>query len=270
MNGRKALAPIAAALVALTASVIFVVAAGTGSAAPQAAPTNTQPPAISGTPTEGSTLTASTGQWTGSPTSYEFRWQRCDTDGGSCAGISGANQRTYTLKAVDAGNTLRVRVTAKNPDGENSVTSVPTAVVKAAPAPAPTGCPAGSGVIQADQLAAPARLSIDGQQLSPGVVGLSAQSLTVRFRVSACGGRPVQGALVYVTAVPYNQFSVPSEQQTGADGWAELSMRRLQGFPAARQQQLLVMFTRARKSSENPLGGISTRRLVSFPVRLSA
>ena len=262
--------PLIVALGALATTAIFIAAAGTGSAAKQAAPTNTQPPTVSGTPSEGSTLTASNGQWTGSPTSYDYRWQRCDTTGGSCAGISGAAQRTYVLKAVDNGNTLRVRVTAKNADGENAASSVPTAVVKAAPQPAPTGCPTGTGTIAVDQLTAPARLQIDQQQLTPGVVNRSAQSLTVRFRVSACGGRPVQGALVYVTAVPYNQFSVPSEQQTGGDGWAQLTMQRLRGFPAARQQQLLVMFTRARKSSENALGGISTRRLVSFPVSLTA
>ena len=135
--------PLIVALGALATTAIFIAAAGTGSAAKQAAPTNTQPPTVSGTPSEGSTLTASNGQWTGSPTSYDYRWQRCDTTGGSCAGISGAAQRTYVLKAVDNGNTLRVRVTAKNADGENAASSVPTAVVKAAPQPRSHGLPDG-------------------------------------------------------------------------------------------------------------------------------
>lgn len=258
---------LAGALVAAGAAVGLL--EGTGEAARQVAPANTAPPTISGTAEEGRTLTATRGQWSGTGTiQYAFRWLRCDRDGGSCSGISGATGATYVLKEVDAGNTLRVRVTATNADGSASETSAPTAVVRAAARPAPTGCPAGNGGLAVADLSPPAKLLVDGQQLDPAVVGSSASSLTARFRVTACGGRPVQGALVYVTAVPYNQFTVPPEAQTGADGWAQLTLNRLRGYPATPRQQLLVMFVRARKQGENVLGGVTSRRLVSFPVDL--
>lgn len=232
-------------------------------------PANTDPPTISGSATVGSTLTANPGIWSGAQLTYAYSWRRCDKDGGSCATISGATGKTYALKDVDKGNTLRVRVTAKNTDGSATATSTPTAVVGVATPPVVNGCPSGTGALSATQLAAPARLSIDGQQLAPSVVTRSSGTLTVRFHVSACNGRPVSGAMVYVTGVPYNQFSIPAEQPTAGDGWATVTLQRLRGFPATPAQQLLVLFTRARKAGENPLGGISTRRLVSFPVRLS-
>jgi hypothetical protein len=260
-------------LLALAAALVGVVLGGTGmgTAATTAKPTNQSPPTISGKAQVGQTLTANEGQWTGSPTDYDYAWRRCDADGGSCAQISGANQKTYVLKSVDKDNTLRVRVTAQNADGRTTSTSVPTAVVTEAAAPPPpaTGCESqGTGPVAVGEIKPPNRLLVDRQSIQPAVVGGSTNEVVVRFHVSACSGRPVQGALVYVTAVPYNQFSVPNETPTGADGWVELRMGRLRGYPAASRQQLLVMFVRAREPGGNLLGGISTRRLVSFPVNL--
>ncbi len=160
---------------------------------------------------------------------------------------------------------------AKNADGSAGSTSVPTAVVKAkatTPPPAATGCPSGSGTVDVKDLSLPARLLIGGQSISPSVITRSTQDITVKFHVSACNGRNVQNALVYATAVPFEQFSVPPEASTGADGWATLTMHQDRFFPASQRQQLLAMQARARKSGENVLGGISVRRLVSFPVHL--
>jgi hypothetical protein len=249
--------------------VVLAVIAGRaeiGDAASQAAPANQSPPVISGTTEEGKSLTTTNGTWTGAdPITFAYSWRRCDTEGGSCAVIGGATQNTYALKKVDVGNTLRVRVTATNKDGSTPSTSVPTAVVRAATAP-PSGCD-GNAPIPIASVSLPNQLLIDSQVISPGVVGRSTQTITLRFHVT-CKGKPVQGALVYGDAVPFNQFSTPAEQPTGADGWATLTMNREAGFPAARNQGLLVIFTRARKGGEDVLGGVSTRRLVSFPVDL--
>ncbi len=253
-----------AGLAAVVTSGLLV---GSGDAALAVAPSNTSPPTIAGTTEEGKTLTASRGTWSGTePITYAYSWKRCDTDGGSCATISGAKNTTYTLKAVDAGNTLRITVTAKNTDGSKQATSVPTAVVKAAAVPPATGCgKASGGSIGIGEITSPARLLIDQTQVSPSTISFGTETVTARFHVTACGAS-VQGALLYVTAVPYNQFSIPNEQPTGSDGWATLEFRQIGGFPTTQQQQLLVMFARARKAGENVLGGISTRRLVSFRV----
>ncbi len=260
---------------ALATAVVVTAAiagfAGTGAAADGdatlAPPTVQSPPTISGTPTRGSTLTTSNGTWNGTaPITYRYQWLRCDANGGSCSNIGGATERTYELRNPDIGNTLRARVTATNNDGSAAATSVPTAVVRDA-APAPQGC-AGNAPIPIASVSPPERLTVDRQAISPPVVGRSTESVTLRFHVS-CRGKSVQGAIVYATAVPFNQFSIPPEQPTGADGFAELRMTQLRGFPAARNQQLLVVFVRARKGGEDVLGGVSTRRLVSFPVNLS-
>ena len=114
-------------------------------------------------------------------------------------------------------------------------------------------------------VSSPARLVIDQTQVEPSTISFGTRSITARFHVSACKGS-VEGALVYVTAVPYGQFAIPNEQPTASDGWATLQFIAQAGFPVSGKQQLLVMFVRARKSGENLLGGISTRRLVSFQV----
>jgi hypothetical protein len=276
MSPRKKLRrrAVTAGLLAVAALVIGAVfgAAGTGNAGSTAAPTNQSPPTISGKTEVGSTLTATSGSWNGTtPITYSYQWRRCGTAGASCSNIGGANSSTYKLRSADRGSTLRVRVTAKNSDGSAQIESAQTAVITAPaapPPPAPTGCPTGSGTVDVTGVSLPARLLIDGQSASPTVVTPSTSDLTLRFHVSACGGRNVQGALVYATAVPFEQFSIPPEATTGSDGWATLTLHKASRFPASRVQQLLAVFVRARKSTDPVVAGISSRLLVSFPVNL--
>ena len=147
--------------------------------------------------------------------------------------------------------------------GARAGTAASAAQYGPAPPAVSTGCPAGTGTIQVADLRSPARLLIDVQQASPSVATPGTQQLIIRYHVSACGGRSVQGALVYGTAVPYNQLAVPREQATDGNGWARLDFRPLVGYPVSSKQQLIVFFVRARKSGENVLGGMSTRRLFS-------
>jgi len=244
--------------------------AGAGEAASAAAPVNTSPPTIAGTAQEGQKLTGDRGTWSGSPTDYNYFWTRCNKSGNGCSNISGAGGTTYTLSSADVGDTVRFRVGAANSDGRTFASSEQTAVITKPTAPAPaTGCPSGTGAVQVADIGSPARLLLDQQQSQPSVVTRGTRQLIVRYHVSACGGRSVQGALVYATAVPFNQLSIPAEQTTNSDGWAELDFRMLAGFPVSSRQQLIAIFTRARKSGEDLLGGISTRRLFSVPVNLN-
>jgi hypothetical protein len=114
------------------------------------APVNTALPAITGTAQQGQTLTASTGTWTGSPTSFAYRWRRCDSGGANCADISGATASTYVVQSADTGGTLRVVVTATNAGGSTPATSNQTNVA-VAQGPANTALPAISGTARQGQ-----------------------------------------------------------------------------------------------------------------------
>ena len=238
-------------------------------------PRNTSPPTISGTPVVDRVLTLKAGAWSGTqPISYRYQWYRCDRNGNGCVSIGGAFGLTWRVLTASVGHTIRAVVTATNLGGTAQATTAPTAIVAAAPTPAPppataAGCPGGSGTVNVANIGSPARLLIDAQQTSPSVVNRGTNQLIVRYHVSACGGRSVQGALVYATAVPFNQLTIPPERQTNSSGWAELDFRMLAGFPVSSKQQLIAIFARARKSGENILGGISTRRLFSVRVKLN-
>ncbi len=51
-------------------------------------------PMISGTAQVGQTLSTSNGTWGGSPATYTYLWQRCDTSGKNC-NSTGVVSQTY-------------------------------------------------------------------------------------------------------------------------------------------------------------------------------
>lgn len=87
-------------------------------------PANTSPPTVSGSPTVGSTLSSTTGTWSGTaPIATARQWQRCDTTAGPCTNIASATAATYVPQVSDEGKHLRVRVTASNAGGTTTVHS---------------------------------------------------------------------------------------------------------------------------------------------------
>lgn len=109
------------------------------------APSNTALPAVTGQTVQGGPLTTTNGSWNGSPTSYSYQWDHCDSSGANCSAISGATSSTYTLAAGDVGHTIRSVVTATNASGSIPATSVQTGVVTAVAAPSNTALPVVSG-----------------------------------------------------------------------------------------------------------------------------
>jgi hypothetical protein len=127
------------ALLAMLGLAALTLSSGAGDAAPTERPRNTAEPAIRGTAEQGRTLSASRGRWTGTGTiSYAYRWVRCGPEGGrpdasNCGMIPGATRDRYELVNADVGYRLRVRVTATNAEGAETVASNPTATVVGPP-----------------------------------------------------------------------------------------------------------------------------------------
>jgi alpha-tubulin suppressor-like RCC1 family protein len=93
------------------------------------APSESSAPSIAGVAEDEQTLTASTGEWTGTPTiTYAYEWEACE---GSCTPIEGATAASYTVGHADVGKTIRAKVTATNSVGHTSTFTAATTAVGA-------------------------------------------------------------------------------------------------------------------------------------------
>lgn len=143
---------VAAGVVLLAAVVTGAVFAVSGGGEEDALPpTSLAEPRVSGTARAGNVLEAGRGTWSNDPTAFAFQWHRC-RPGEGCRPIGGARSSTYRLQEGDVGRTLRVAVTASNPDGSVRRVSRATDVV-AAPLrkPANASRPTLSGTARAGQ-----------------------------------------------------------------------------------------------------------------------
>ena len=107
-------------------------------------------PTISGTPQVGKTLTADVSSIADSDgltnVSYSYQWTAEGSD------IDGATGSSYTLKDMQKGQTIQVRVSfTDDADHEETLTSAATATVAAKPNSPATGEPTISGTPQVDE-----------------------------------------------------------------------------------------------------------------------
>ena len=99
-----------------------------------AAPINTVAPVVSGTASVNSTLSCTTGTWTGTPApTFSYQWYRYLS-----TPIGGATSSTYLVTIPDVGNILYCKVTATNSTAAVGVDSNQTAIVITSVPTAPT------------------------------------------------------------------------------------------------------------------------------------
>lgn len=214
-------------------------------------------PKISGTTTEGQTLTVSSGSWSGAtPFTYTYQWERCDTSGNNCAAIGGATAASYKLTSSDVGKTMRVNVTAKNSSGSATHAANAVGPVKAATGAA--GC-----VIAAGSVPDSDRLTVSSIKFSPSV-SHKREPVVGTFKVTDANNCAVSGALVYIVGLPYSWMAKALEAPTSSTGQVSITIIPTRAAPL---RGSLVMFVRARTPQGNLLAGSSTRRLVQLLLR---
>jgi hypothetical protein len=152
-------------------------------------PRNTVEPSITGTAAQSSFLFGSTGTWAGAtPITFTYQWLRCGSDGGAgdgsnCTFISGATTSSYLVASADVGGRLRLRVTATNSVGVQTVASNATNVVAGLSTPPPPPATAPRNVFAPSIAGAPTQ----GQLLFASVGSWSGTLLTYSYQWLRCG-----------------------------------------------------------------------------------
>jgi hypothetical protein len=219
-------------------------------------PQNSSPPRVTGTPTVGGTLTAEPGTWTGAP-AFQFVWLQCDAAGANCVDTT-ARGRTYGVRSDDLGRTIRVQVRATNPRGTGNANSAQTAVVRA-------GSSGPGPAVPVTSVSLPDRLVISAVSFSPTAIRNRTDTVTMNVRVSDTRGRLVSGALVLASGIPFGRVTTMPEIATNSNGIATLQFRATTRLPIVRNTAM-QFFLRARKSGDDVLAGVSSRRLVQVRI----
>jgi fibronectin-binding autotransporter adhesin len=226
------------------------------------APQITARPSLTGTSTQGQTLSVCCGSWSGTqPIALAFRWVRCGLNGAApCTPIAGATQQSYTLTATEIGGTVQAFVTATNAFGSVETSTPPSGTVMRALPVGAVRLANGRISIPVTSVKLPQRLVIAGITLNPGRIRTRARGTTVTVRVLDNKGHLVRGALVSVTGFPGSWIKHVPAARTSLNGTVKLRLRPTAKLPL-KKDGALALFVRASKPGASPFAGISASRM---------
>ena len=166
--------------------------------------------------------------------------------------ISDATDNTYTLQRADGGRTLRALATAKNNDGSDSATSLPTLLIPATPV--------STNGRRADKSAKTARSRISrrprGCRSSPSTCCPIGQRGDGHLHARGQGRehlrRQHQRGERLRDRGAVQPVQHPREEPTGDDGTATLVFHRDANVPAIDQQQQLTLLSVPRSRARTP------------------
>jgi hypothetical protein len=226
------------------------------------APASSSAPTISGSPLVGSTLSGSTGSWVGDePITYSYRWLRCDAAGNACKELSGKTTSSYKVVQADVGNTLRLRVIAKNSRGQSDAFSNATDVVKdSGGGQGIITLPNGEKSVDVKDVPKGERLIVETVQFNPNPVRSRTSPIEVRIKVEDTRNYVVRAAYVFFRSTPILS-STPTDAQTATDGWITYSIQPRSDFPL-KTGYSVQFFVKAYRKGDPTLAGIAGSRLV--------
>jgi alpha-tubulin suppressor-like RCC1 family protein len=210
------------------------------------APLNTAPPAISGSPQQGQSVTASTGTWTNSPTSYAYQWLRCEGygEGGAeeelgqeCEPVEGATASAYTPQPADARHSLRVTVKASNAAGWSMAVSKPEVVLGAGEetlslAPESVSAPTITGVAVQGRTLTEHHGGWEGEVAGYSYKWLRCKGHTAQGAGTSCGAISGASAQSYtLTAEDVGMWIEVQETALNSGGWNVASSEAVEAIP---------------------------------------
>ena len=193
--------------------------------------------------------TAPPGSWANAPTSYTYRWWRCDVNGNNCDELQIGNGPGERLASADVGTGSGSTVTAGTSSGRRAGAVRAVGLAPGGPAGAITlpdgGCRSRSSGRSCRRRARDLECPVRAR-----AAALAAAAFVGRFRITDTRGESIRDALVYAIALPYGWIRPAPETVTGTDGWATIEFIPTAQMPVRRAA--VVFFVRARKPGRQP------------------